>query len=177
MLIFFFRVLLLFSFLITAIKLGDWKNWQKYYPTILFVMVINLASSFVTYHHILWNYNPDIVVQTQTTVEILNAFALLPAATFIYLSVFPFGGSKIYQAGYIALWVLIFSCIELIAHYIVGSLSYKNHWSWFNSFLFDIVLFSITRLHYSRPAWAWGVSLIVTVIIYFCFGFSNGDFK
>ncbi|WP_246105483.1 CBO0543 family protein [Sporomusa termitida] len=140
-------------------------------------MVVNLASSFITYHHILWNYNPDIFVRTQTTIELLNAFVLLPAVAFIFLSLFPFARSKVYQAGYIALWILIFSCIELVAHYIVGSLSYKNQWSWFDSFIFDIALFSVTRLHYSRPFWAWGISLIITVIIYTGFGFSAGEFK
>lgn len=177
MLIFFFRVLLLSSFLVAAIKLGDWKNWQRYYPTVLFVMVVNLAASFITYHHILWNYNPDIFVQTQTTIELINAFVLLPAVVFIYLSLFPFDSSKVYQAGYIAFWILLFSCIELFAHYIVGSLSYKNDWSWLDSFVFDIAMFSITRLHYSRPVWAWGISLIITAIIYTCFGLSGGEFK
>ncbi|HWR07132.1 CBO0543 family protein [Sporomusa sp.] len=177
LLILLFRVLLLSSFLITAYKIGDWKNRQRYYPTILFVMVVSLAESFATYHHVLWNYNPGLLVKTHTTVEFLNAFVLLPSVTFIFLSKYPFNGTRFYQSGYITLWVLIFSSIELIAHYIIGSISYKNAWSWSASFILDIALFSITRLHYSRPVWAWVFSLIVAITVLIVFDFRSGEFK
>jgi hypothetical protein len=46
-----FRIILLSSFIIIAYTLGDWNRIEKYYPTILFAMVVNLTVSFLTYHH------------------------------------------------------------------------------------------------------------------------------
>lgn len=177
LLAFIFRICLLSLFVIAAFKLGDWKNWQKYYPTVLFVAVQNLASSFLTYHHVLWQYNDDILVKSQTTMELLNAFALLPVVTFVFLSKLPFHKSKTYQYCYIALWVLIFSSLEFSAHYIVGSLSYDHGWSWQASTIFDIGMFSIIRMHFIRPIWAWGLNLIMVTVILIKFGFIDGQFK
>ncbi len=40
-----FRICLFLLFLIAVFKTGDWKSWQKYYPTVLFVIVVNLVAS------------------------------------------------------------------------------------------------------------------------------------
>jgi hypothetical protein len=172
-----FRISLLLFFVISAAIWGDWKNWQKYYPTILFVMVINLAASFLTYHHILWQYNPGALVATHTTVEMINAFALLPAATLTFLSRLPLRRGFFYQCGYIVLWVAMFSGWEFLAHYLVGSLTYKHGWSWYASIFFDIGMFSVIRIHYSRPLWGWAGTLIMMLIIFFVFDFLSGEFK
>ena len=99
-------------------------------------MVTNLAASFLTYHHTLWQYNPGTVVTTHTTVEMLNAFVLLPAATLTFLSKIPIRPDFFYQAGYIVLWAAIFSSWEFLVHYRVGSLTYKHGWSWYASIFF-----------------------------------------
>ncbi|WP_371372803.1 CBO0543 family protein [Sporomusa aerivorans] len=172
-----FRIFLLAFFLLAALKWGDWKNWQKYYPTVLFVMVQNLAAAFFAYHHTLWQYNQDILVKSYTTVEILNAFVLLPAVTITFLSKLPFHKSTVCQYGYIAWWVVIFGSLEFIAHYIVGSLSYGNGWSWKASILFDVGMFSIIRMHYIRPLLAWVMNLLMISAIIILLDFSTGQFK
>lgn len=171
------RICFLVSFLYSAWRWGDWKNWQKYYPTVLFTMVINLAISFITYHHVLWKYNADALVTTQTVVEIINVFFLLPAATFIYLSRFPNSSSFMYQGSYIALWVVLFGSIEFIAHYIIGSISYDNGWAWPISVFFDVAMFSILRIHYLRPAFAWFITILLSIIILSVFNFSSAEIK
>lgn len=176
LLILIFRVSLLLAFLIVALKFGDWKNREKYYPTVLFVIVADLFASFLTYHHILWNYNPDILVKTRTTVELCNSFFMLPITAFIFLSRYP-KDTKLYQYGYIVFWVFIYAGLEFIDHYIVGGLSYKNGWSWLSSVVFDCCLFPIVRLHHLNPGWAWVVSLVMTIVILIMFDFSSGEFK
>lgn len=128
MLILSFRVCLLASFLIAVFKLGDWKNWRRYYSTTLFVMVMNLAASFLTYHHALWSYNTGFLVKSGTVVELINSFVILPATVFIFLSKLPVG-NRLYQYLYILLWVCLFTGLELADHYIVGGISYKHGWS------------------------------------------------
>lgn len=167
---------MILGFLFSAWRWGDWKNWEKYYPTVLFMVVVNLAASFLTYHHILWKYNPDILMKTQTTVEMLNAFVQLPAVAFIFLSKFP-SGTKARQFAYIVLWVLIFASLEFTAHYIVGSLSYQNGWSWFVSVAFDCAIFSILRLHHLKPVWAWLSVCLLTAIILVVFNFDSAEMK
>lgn len=176
MLILAFRICLLISFLVAVYKLADWKNWQKYYPTILFVMVLNLFASFITYHHALWCYNPDFLVKTETVVELANSFIMLPATAFIFLSKFP-DSRQLYQCSYILLWVGLYAGLEFLDHYIVGGISYKNGWSWPTSGIFDVVIFSTIWLHYLRPVWAWIISLAVLAIILFSFDFLLGEFK
>jgi hypothetical protein len=173
---FIFRICLLSLFLITALKFGDWKNWRKYYPTVLFVIAINLAVGFLTYHHALWKYKPDFLVQTQTTVEMLNAFVALPAVAFTFLSQYP-DKNVYYQFGYITTYVFIFGLLEFIAHFVVGTLCYENGWSWPASILFDFAIFIILRLHYVRPWWGWSATLLVGIIIFILFDFRSGEFK
>jgi len=90
--LFIFRLLLVCAFIIGVYSFGDWKNLQSYYPTMLFVMVVNLTSSLLTYHHILWGFGPDFFVTTSTVVELLNSYIALPATVFIFLSRFPSSG-------------------------------------------------------------------------------------
>lgn len=172
-----FRSCLVIIFFVAFLKLGDRRNWQRYYPTVLFVMVVNLAVSFITYHHSLWNYNPDILVKTQTTVELINSFFMLPTTTFIYLSRFPTKYTQLYQGCYIALWVFIYAILEFIDHYIVGGIFYTHGWAWSTSAIFDIAMFSIIRLHYSKPILAWGSSFLMTAAIIIAFNFMSGVYK
>ncbi|MPN52259.1 hypothetical protein SDC9_199915 [bioreactor metagenome] len=139
-------------------------------------MVLYLAASFITYHHALWYYNPDFLVKTETMVEITNSFIMLPVTAFIYLSNFP-DSLRLYQYRYILLWAGLYASLEFFDHYIVGGISYENGWSWLNSGIFDVVIFSTIRLHYLRPVWAWIVSFVVLTIILFSFDFLLGEFK
>lgn len=174
-LILFFRVCLVLGFLLSAWRWGDWKGWEKYYATVLFVMVVNLAVSFITYHHILWNYSPDALVKTQTTVELINSFIMLPLATFLYLSKFP-ANNELYQYGYMIVWILIFSGLEFIDQ-TLGGISYKHGWSWLTSSIFDCAIFSIVRLHYLRPIYAWIATLVLTIVILALFNFASAEMK
>lgn len=174
--IFIFRIFILFIFLFSAWLWGNWKNRAAYYPTVLFIMVVNLSVAFLTYHHELWRFNPDILVKTHTTVELLNAFIVLPSVTFLYLSKFP-DNNKLHQLSYLLLWVGIFVGVEFIAHYIVGSLSYYNGWSLKVSAVFDIAMFSLIRLHSLRPIIAWIATLVLAVIILLIFDFISAEFK
>ncbi|SMD09413.1 CBO0543 family protein [Sporomusa malonica] len=174
-LILFFRICLVGSFLFAVWKWGDWKNWKKYYPTVLFVMVVNLGASYITYHHGLWNYHQDQLVKTQSTVELINSFVMLPSSTFVFLSNFPVN-RKLYQYGYILLWVLIFSSLEYIDK-TIGGIYYSNGWLWQISTIFDIAMFSIIRLHHLSPLRAWLITLFLTGVILIVFNFGSAEMK
>jgi hypothetical protein len=170
-----FRIILLSSFIIIAYTLGDWNRIEKYYPTILFAMVVNMTVSFLTYHHILWHFNPDYLVKTYTLVEMLNSYIVLPSTVFVFLSKLP-SSSNILQYVYIGLWIIIYSLIELI-DYTIGGISYQHGWSWQISTMFDSAIFSILRIHYTRPIWAWGITFLLGAVILTVFNFSSAEMK
>lgn len=172
----FFRVCLLSGFLFAAWKWGDWKNWEKYYPSILFAACVNLFATVLTYHHSLWNYRPDVLVSTQTVIELINCFLILPSTAFIYLSNFP-TTNKIHQYTYMLLWVFIYAGLEYIDHYIINGIYYTNGWSWLASAIFDIIMFYIIRIHHLRPLWAWLITLLFTGIILTIFNFWSAEMK
>lgn len=172
-----FRITLLSLFLLAAWVHADWKNWQKYYPTILYATVESLTASYLTYHHTLWIFNPGAVVTTHTVVELINAFVVLPAVTFTFLSKYPFNERVVRQFVYVFFWVSIFAVAECIAHYIIGSIGYDHGWSWKVSVVFDIGLFTILRVHHTRPFWAWCLSVLVAIVIFLVFDFRSIDIK
>ena len=174
-LILFFRLCLVIGFLLATWRWGDWKSREKYYATVLFVIVVNLAVSFITYHHMLWSYHPDVLVKAQTTVELINSFLMLPSTAFIYLSNFP-TNNKLYQYGYIIIWVSIYSSLEFIDQSL-GGISYKNGWSWLSSSILDCAMFPILRLHYLKPLWAWIITFLLTIVILVLFNFSSAEMK
>ncbi|MDT8902411.1 CBO0543 family protein [Anaeroselena agilis] len=170
-----FRVALLAGLFIAVWRWGDWRRWQRYYPTMLFVMAVNLAAAFITYHHPLWDFNPDTLALSETTVELLNTFVSLPANTLIYLSNYPAAG-PVRQIRYILAWVLLFGALEA-ADTLIGGITYFNGWSLGHSILFDCAMFPIIRLHHLRPPLAWLASLAVAVYILSAFGFSGAEMK
>jgi hypothetical protein len=169
-----FRIFLLLFFLFLIYKFGDWKSLKLYYPSMLFMGFVNNIASFLTYHHWLWYYNPDILVKTQTTVELLNSLYALPITAFVYLSNFP--RNKLKQCLYVLLWVSIFGILELIDH-VLGGISYSNGWSWEISLIFDVAMFLIVGLHHFYPLKAWIITIFLTIIILTIFNISSAEIK
>ncbi|VBB05637.1 Hypothetical protein LUCI_0847 [Lucifera butyrica] len=171
-----FRIFLVLGFLLSAWKWGDWENQEKYYPTILFTMTVDLSVSFLVYRHSLWNYPPDALVKTQTVAEFINCFFILTATTFTYLSKFP-AGNRLYQIAYMVLWISIYSGLEWIDSQVIKGIYYTNGWSWSSTALFDCIMFSILRLHYLKPFWAWIITFLITAFILVVFNFASAEMK
>ena len=133
-----FRTSLLAGFLLVAWKWGDWRRWQKYYSSMLFVALVDMSAGYISYHHSLWIFDPDALIKTETIVELINSYLLLPATTLVYLANFPSEGRG-RQGAYILLWVFIYSTLEYVDHAIIGGISYSNGWSFRNSIFFDFL--------------------------------------
>lgn len=175
-LILLFRICILFGFLFTAWKWGDWKNWQKYYSSMLFVALVNMSAGYLSYHHSLWIFAPDALVSTQTVVEFINTYIALPTTTLIYLSHFP-SGSNVLKVTYIVIATILYATLEWFDHMIIGGISYDNGWSLSHSAIFDFFMFTTIRLHHTRPLLAWVAVLIGTTFILLVFNFGSGKMK
>lgn len=174
-LILLFRVALLSTFLLVGWKWGDWKHWRKYYPTLLFVMTVNLTASFLAYHHSLWIYQPDLLVKSSTIVELLNSYVMLPISTLLFLSNYPSAGAW-RQCCYVLLWIGIYAILEWIDS-ALGGITYAHGWSLTHSHLFDCIMFPIWRFHHLRPLWGWAAALLVGIAIILSFDFLTGEIK
>jgi hypothetical protein len=170
-----FRIGLMTGFLLAAWRWGDWRRWRLYYPTMLFAALVNIAAAYISYHHPLWDFNADALASSETTVEMLNTFIVMPATVLVFLSRYPAAG-PLRQARYILVWVALFASVET-ADTLLGGICYFNGWSLTRSIAFDGVMFSILRLHHLRPAAAWLATFVVGAFIIVAFGFLTAEMK
>lgn len=171
-----FRICFVLSFVLSAWKWGDIRNWQKYYATILFVMAVNLSTTFISYHHQLWVFRPDAIFTTETVIELFNTYFVLPATVLLYLANYPTNGLGV-TVAYIVAWTILYFGVEFIDANYIGGIAYRHGWSYWHSLLFDFVMFSLIRLHFVIPILAWTVTLILAFFIMLNFGILSGEMK
>lgn len=131
---------------LAAWKLGDWRNWKKYYPTIQYFIIGEFLYDLLCYNYPLWSFESPLLKVTFSA--ILISFIFYPAAVLLYLPHMPTGWVK--RILYVLLWVIIFSLTERIS-YLLGFFSYHNGWNIWLSVLFNIVMFPLLWLHYKKP--------------------------
>ncbi|MDZ5472930.1 CBO0543 family protein [Bacillus sp. 31A1R] len=166
--------------LFALIKWGDYKNWKKYYPTFLFFVVGDFA-----YHYLLsdiypmWRYTPQgfdkNIDLTNTHISLSVMAVKYPATTLIYLSKFP-KENMIYKILYVAGWVCLYTInegIDLKLHLI----KHFNGWNLYWSILFNIFIFSILKIHFTRPIVAWLLSFIFIVFLWNVFNVPKEVFR
>lgn len=151
--------------LLAGLKWGDWKNWPLYYSTVLYMIVFNLLFNVLTYNYPIWMYERSIL-PNHTLIDILNTFILFPATIFIYLPRFP-EGNRMKKILYIFKWVAMYGMGEYFLKKL-GYFSYYNGWNVFWSLGFNVIMFSMLRLHFKKPLLAMGVSIFI-VLFSCCF--------
>lgn len=158
-------------FLIAGIRWGDWRNWQKYHSTILFLWFGDLLYNFLCYNYSMWEYHETIFTQsllsTHTFITLLIMFVAYPASVLIYLGNFPEG--KIKPAVWILFWVTLFSMIEYINLRYLNLISHHHNWSIGWSIVFNLIMFLMLRFHYKFPVAALlaSIPIVFFFIIYF----------
>ncbi len=156
----YFRTILFIGFIFVTFLWGDYKNWKKYYPTILYFIICSLLYTVFTYDYPLWKFNPiypsSYILPNNLLISIAVTFILFPCTALIYLGNFP---KRHRQILYILTWVVIYSAIEFIALHF-GAILYENGWRYLYSIIFNVFLFSFLRIHHLKPSLAWILSLI-----------------
>lgn len=147
--------------IIAALKWGDWKNWRKYYPTLLFAAVGNLLYEVVCANYPMWAMEKNSLPNRTLSILLLSIIGM-PVSTFVYLSKFPFKKTKRRQSLYILLFVFVFIVLEYIAVKF-GSITYHNGWNLAWSTLFVVIMFPILTIHHRHPVIALLCSILVTI--------------
>lgn len=166
--------------LFALFKWGDWRNWKRYYPTILFFTLGDFIYLYLlSDHYPMWRYTPQGIDEniglTNTYISLSIILIKYPATTLIYLSKFP-SGRKLYQLLYVILWVLIYVLNEFI-DLKLNLMKHYNGWNLYWSMLFDVVLFTTLRIHFTRPIIAWLISLLFILLLWNVFDVPKEVFR
>ncbi|GAA0338056.1 hypothetical protein GCM10008967_30420 [Bacillus carboniphilus] len=157
-----YLLLVVSVYVVFAYYFVDWKNWRKYYPTVQYFIICNLLYNFIFYNHTLWKYKAVTVSWlNHTLIEIAFSFFIVPIVLMIYLRYYP-AGKK--QYVYVSIWIAYFTSIEYLFHK-KGLFPYENGWNLFWSFIFNIILFIVVRIHYKNPLVAIAVSIPIILIL------------
>lgn len=135
---------------IAAIFFGDWRNWRRYYPTILFFISGDLIYNLISQDYPLWRYHglPD----NHILLSIMIMFVGYSSTTLIYLK-YATKGWKAFLL-HTLLWIGIYVFIEVILLQF-GMMTYFHNWNFGWSILCDFAMFPILRLHFSYPILGW----------------------
>jgi hypothetical protein len=163
--------LFIFGIVLIGWKWGNWQEWQKYYPTILFFIACDLFANVVTYNYPLWQYQETIfaaeILRSHTIITLFIMLIVYPITTVLYLSKFPEGVSK--SIRWILLWVFLYWIVEFINVAFLGQMIHENGWNIYWSFVFNIVMFTTLWVHHKWPLFAWLIAIIWSsfIIIFF----------
>jgi uncharacterized membrane protein HdeD (DUF308 family) len=147
-------------------KFGDVKNWRKYYPTILYLIINQLLYRFfVGEKYFLWKLEPDFLLNSTFSV-LVQAFIIFPCIVMLFLSHLP--KNRRNQIIHLIISAAILVGIETIM-YIAGKVTYHNGWNYWWSVAFNFIWVVMLRFHYFKPIPAWVVSFLIAAffIIYF----------
>ncbi|SEC04458.1 hypothetical protein SAMN05443246_2778 [Paenibacillus sp. GP183] len=137
-----FPLILVFASLFVV---KDWRNWRKYYPTILFTISVDLIFSVLTYEHSLWYFHKALFIPNHTLHDLWINFTAFPLIILMYLSRYPYKSGWLMQTAYFTLWAVLFSLVEGVS-FILRFITYHNGWSYWWSVLFWFTMFPVVRL-------------------------------
>ncbi len=154
--------------LIFALIYADWKNWRKYYPTIIFAICIDFFISILLYEHSLWYFHKAFLAPNHTIADFFIAFTNFPLIVLIFLSRYPYKTQLIKQLAYIFFWSILFIVIETLFSFL-KLLSYHNGWNFWWSLVVWFFIFIGIITHHKKPLLAWLLCFSCTVflILYF----------
>ena len=154
-------------FLLAAWRYGDWRNWEKYYSTMLYMIVNAVLFNVITYEYPTWEWDDfSGVFPNHTLLDMWIIFTQFPAVVLLYLTNFP--NTLTGKILRLLLWVGIFVGLEFLVlkfDYIV----YYNEWSFIWSIVFNFVTFFMIQLHYRKPLLTWVLSFLFILLLCFLF--------
>ncbi|MGD6801268.1 CBO0543 family protein [Rossellomorea aquimaris] len=162
------HIVLTFTLLLFAFLKGNWREWEKYHLTIFYVIICNLLYNHIAQKKLLWEYYPDFYPKSHILVDILYSFINLPAITLLFLTFYPFTASLLVKVRFIAIWSGASFIIEY-PFYKFERLLLQNGYEYWMDILFYIVMYSMIRLHFSRPFLTYLLSAIITIMMIWLF--------
>lgn len=157
--------IILFSF---AYLKGNWRNLQLYGLTIAYVIICNLLYNVLCNDYLLWQHKADFLPKKHFIVDLFYTFINLPAVTLLYLTHYPFSKKITKQVRYIAFWVIGSMLVEY-PFIKFERLLLKHGYEYWMDILFYFGMYSLIRLHFSRPLLTYGISVFCIVFMLWYF--------
>ena len=154
------HLLLTIVLLCFAFWKGNWRDWKKYIHTIFYVIICNLLYNLLCHDYMLWQYKADFLPDSHLVVELFYSFINLPAVTLLFLTFYPFYGPILKQIAFLAVWVISSFAVEY-PFYKFERLLLRNGYQLWMDLLFYIAMYSLIRLHFTRPLLTYGVSAVI----------------
>lgn len=154
-----FRIFEILIFLFVCYKWGDWRNWKKYYATILYVIIGDLSYNFVFFNFDLWRYYQLV---NHTFSDIIVAFTVLPCGIILFNTHYP--QQNLRKILYILTWSFLCAFLEFIFHK-MSYILYYNQWNILWSFGVFFIAFCLIRLHLKYPPLTWALSLVLAILV------------
>ena len=151
--------------ILSAWKWGDWRNWQKYHTTMLYIAMGNLLYNFLYFDHRLWQYEPHFLVN-HVIADTLTTFTILPLTCLIFLTNYPDTVNG--QLFRIIKFITIYFLFEVVFD-VYGEIVYNCGWNIWWSLAWLFMMFPMLALHHKRPLIAYGFSTIVLIVMMILF--------
>lgn len=166
-------------FLVAAFKWGNWRNWQEYYPTILFFILGDLLKNFLFHDYRMWQYQETFfgekILFSHSVIALLIMLVAYPSTLLLYLGHYPH--TWIRQVLWVSFWVMLYSLIEFINLRHLSLINHFHGWTIGWSVAFNVVMFSTLGIHKKSPLLAWGVSVIWIIFLWNIFEVPLGILK
>ena len=144
-------------------KWGDWKNWQKYHSTMVYMAMGSLLYTSLYYDHWLWQIR---LFGNFVIADALTTFIILPLTCLMFLTDYPDSVNK--QLFRIIKFITVYFLFEVV-YYIYGFIVYTNGWNLLWSLAWDCMMFPMLILHHKKPLVAYGASAMVVIILLILF--------
>ncbi|AFC33217.1 hypothetical protein PM3016_6602 [Paenibacillus mucilaginosus 3016] len=169
-------VAVLYSLLwiLAAFRWAD-RNWERYYPTLLFSVIGNCLYELLCYRYPLWQMEPNGLPAAMIPILLLILIGM-PLSTWVYLSLYPSGGGWLAQARHILAFTAVFILLEFVSVK-CGSITYHNGWHLGWSLLFNIFMFIMLRIHFLKPLTGLVLSAAYTLLLMSLFHVSLDKMK
>ena len=158
-----FRIILVTISVIICWRWGDWRNWQKYYPTILYFILLDFLNNMLFANYSLWEYRH--LFPNHTLNDIFDALTIFPCTALVFLPHFPNKFNK--QILYVLFWVVVYSVAEYIS-LTLGCFKHFNGWNIWCSAVFNVALFLTLIMHHKKTEITWvltAVGIIIVVVL------------
>ena len=150
-----YLIFLSVSSIVICYKLGDWRNWKKYYSTILFFTLTSVIFTVLTYNHPLWSYKSVVINHTFT--DLFMCITIYPSTIMMFIPHLPSKTTK--KALHVSIYVTLYTIAEFIAKNL-GYFTHYNGWNIWCSLIFNYIMFSVLILHYKNPIYGCVLVLI-----------------
>ncbi|MCA1029492.1 hypothetical protein LCL95_00440 [Bacillus timonensis] len=163
-----YLLFVLVCWIIIGVKFIKRENWKAFYPTILFFISANFLYNFLYYHHTLWAYKAKTThLLNHTLIEITFSLCIVPITIALYLQFFP-NERFSRKIRYILIWAVFYWVIEYV-FYKKEMFIYDNGWSPAWTFGFNLMMFTMLRVHFKRPFIALFISVPIIIVLMFFF--------